>query len=187
MFAGVCYRCKSEERTKEAQLYNKIIADNEFSMNRAAKLKRLADEQAEEDRYDIFFYISTSAVIVILKYGRLEARADDRRRRRLARLKAAEESETQMMESEDKRSWEHRYYLKECTIIERELRNMRAQERAQRSIDQFWGIPTHIVGRKNAKVCIYGVKLSIYLCMDISYLTIFLFKINSGRGECCLA
>jgi len=124
-------RCKAEERTKEAQMYNKLIADNRAAIERANKLQRLADEQAEEDR--------------------VEARAEDRRKRRMARIKAAEEAENRLMAVEDSRSWEHRYYLKECTIIERELRNMRRQETAQRQIDRFWGIPTDIVNRKNAK------------------------------------
>lgn len=124
-------RCQAEARRKEAEDLNKYLQEHQFASNRAAKLRRLAAEQAEEDR--------------------LEARALAKAKRREARLKAGESEERKAMAEEDERSQQHRYYLKECEIIRRELSNMRREEAAQTAIDRYWGIPTSIVNMKNKK------------------------------------
>ena len=50
-------RCRAEARAEEARRLNKHLEENQFQRNRAAKLRRLAEEQAEEDRYLIGWQI----------------------------------------------------------------------------------------------------------------------------------
>jgi hypothetical protein len=117
---------------KECVELNQFVQDKFYNYGRNEKARQREAEQAEEDR--------------------LIARAEARQARKRARIAAAEASERALMEIEDKHSWQHRYYLHECSEIARELVDMYGEEMAQTRIDRFWGIPTAVRDAKNVKM-----------------------------------
>ena len=77
---------------------------------------------------------------LITEEQRLASRHRDKANRRLARLRAAELRESELMGREDDRSCQLRRYHLEQRREEHELGLMRRQEKAQTRVDRFWGI-----------------------------------------------
>ena len=125
-------KAQAKALEKETIELNQFVQDKFYNYGRQEKNRLRVAEQAEEDR--------------------LIARALARKERRAARIASMEANERDLMEAEDKHSWQHRYFLHECDEIAREMQDMYREELAQTRIDRFWGIPTAIRNAKNVKM-----------------------------------
>jgi hypothetical protein len=115
----------------EAIQLNQYLLERSYQFGRTQRLRQNALEQEEEDR--------------LLK------RKLEKEERRLQRIRSEEAKARVAMCSEDRHSFQLRYYFNDLLLQEQEMNAMSQEELQQTQIDSFWGIPTAIRNAKNAK------------------------------------